>query len=70
MPKKRKHPGEDGEPLCMQIALRITPSLARRLETTAARLGLDGSNLLRLLLVECLPSYEERADRAQPKKDK
>lgn len=50
-----------------QIAFRVPASLAVRLERTAARLGLDASNFMRMVLLEHMTEYERRADRIEGK---
>jgi hypothetical protein len=48
-----------------QLNVRVPTDLADRLEKTAEMLATDASHLLRLMLVEKLPEYEERARRAR-----
>jgi predicted DNA-binding protein len=48
-----------------QVAVRFPVELADRLETAAADLGLDVSNLLRLMVTQKLPEYEELGAAAQ-----
>ncbi len=48
-----------------QLAFRVPGSMAGRVEKVAARLGLDLSNFLRMLLVENLAIYERRADKIE-----
>lgn len=59
-PDPERQPAETGS---KQIAFRAPHPLAKRLENTAERLGLDPSGLLRMMMLECLPLYEQRADR-------
>jgi hypothetical protein len=56
----KKKPGKT-----RQINVRVPIDLADRLEKTADMLATDASHLLRLILVEKLPEYEERARRAR-----
>lgn len=48
-----------------QLAFRVPESAARRVEKVSARLGLDVSNFLRMMLVENLVTYERRAERVE-----
>jgi hypothetical protein len=48
-----------------QLAFRVPNELADRVEAVAARLGLDTSNFLRMMLLEQVGSYERRADRIE-----
>lgn len=61
--KKRK-PGEPKRVL-KQFALRLPAEVAARVEDTATTLGLDEANLLRLIVVTNLPSYERKAERVK-----
>jgi hypothetical protein len=63
MPSKRGRP--KGTQEGSQIAFRLKKELADRLEHAAEALGLDVSNLLRLMLSEKLAEYEARARRVQ-----
>lgn len=46
-----------------QVAFRAPDDLVHRLDMVASRLGLDLSNFLRMIVVENLPAYEQRASR-------
>ena len=48
-----------------QINVRVPEDLADRLDAAADLLATDASHLLRLMLVECLPAYEERGRKAR-----
>src|SRR5262245_52656024 len=48
-----------------QINVRVPVDLADRLDAAAAMLATDASHLLRMILVEKLPEYEERGRRAR-----
>jgi hypothetical protein len=48
-----------------QINVRMPVDLADRLEKAAEMLASDASHLLRLIVVEKLPEYEERGRRAR-----
>lgn len=50
-----------------QINVRFEDELQARVEFTAAGLGLDRTNLVRMIVAECLPHYEQRAQRAKNK---
>ncbi len=60
LPRKPKNP----EP-SKQVAFRLSKPLGDRLESAADVLGLDTSNLLRMMVIEKLPEYEERGRRAR-----
>lgn len=59
MPRKR--PRDEQPSAGKQISFRAPPDLERRLEYVAKWLGLDGSNLVRMILVENIAQYERRA---------
>jgi hypothetical protein len=48
-----------------QINVRVPVDLADRLDRAAAMLATDASHLLRMVLVEKLPEYEQRGRRAR-----
>jgi hypothetical protein len=48
-----------------QINVRFPVELADRIDKTAAMLATDASHLLRMLVAEMLPIYEERARKAR-----
>ena len=48
-----------------QLNVRVPMDLADRLEKAADMLATDASHLLRLMIVEKLPEYEERGRRAR-----
>jgi hypothetical protein len=52
----------DSEPMIVQKAVRITATVADRLEATATNLGVDCSGLLRMLVLKYLPVYEREAE--------
>src|SRR5262249_14222892 len=60
MPRKKK----SGELPVVQIVFRITRDLHAALLTAAAGLGLDTSNLLRMMVAEHVAAYIERGKRA------
>jgi hypothetical protein len=45
------------------LNVRVPEQLMGRMDRAAALLGTDRSHLLRMMLVEFLPAYEERAQR-------
>ncbi len=47
------------------MAFRLPIDLAQRLEAAAALLATDPSHLLRMMIAEHLPEYEERAKRTR-----
>ena len=61
MAKKADRPSEG-----KQINFRAPPDLAERLEAVAEALGLDVSNLVRMVLKENLREYERRAKQVEP----
>lgn len=68
MPKKRGRPAKsesDPDPLD-QISIRFKRSVLARLEVAADPLGLDVSNLVRLIVSQKLPEYEQMAQAAKP----
>jgi predicted DNA-binding protein len=48
-----------------QVAVRFPIDLADRLEVAASNLGLDVSNLLRMMVIQKLPDYEALGSVAQ-----
>jgi predicted DNA-binding protein len=48
-----------------QINVRMPTDLADRLDKAAEMLATDSSHLLRMILVEKLPEYEDRGRRAR-----
>jgi len=50
-----------------QLNVRVPVDLADRLEHAAEMLATDVSHLLRMMLVEKLPEYEERGRKARSK---
>ena len=50
-----------------QVTFRLSAELHARVEEAAAGLELDVSSLLRLLIRENLPAYEERAEEIRRK---
>ena len=63
---KKKTAGEKTR----QINFRVPESLGKRLDATAEALATDVSHLLRNLVAECLPEFEDRAERARGHKPK
>ncbi len=59
VPKKKDKP----EP-SKQVAFRLALTMVDRLDEAAKQLGLDTSNLLRMMIIEKLPEYEDRGRRA------
>jgi predicted DNA-binding protein len=72
MPKKpRDDKPSDTKPSDgKQINFRASLPLAERLDRTASRLGLDVSNLVRMILIKHLPDYEAEADEIEAKQKK
>jgi hypothetical protein len=60
MPKKK----QPGEAETLQIVFRVPKELHNALQTAGAGLGLDLSNLLRMLIAEHVAEYIERGRRA------
>jgi hypothetical protein len=46
----------------IQLAVKVVPDLAGRVDATATGLGLDRSNFLRMLIMKCLPQFEREAE--------
>jgi hypothetical protein len=69
MSRRRETPPADGKVTRRayeeQIHLKMSKGLRDRLGQTAAALETDITNLIRLILAEHLPEYEERARRAR-----
>src|SRR3954470_18558403 len=61
VPKKKKQP--DAVPAA-QVVFRLPQKLHDALQVAAAGLGLDLSNLLRMMIAEHVPEYIERGHRA------
>jgi hypothetical protein len=57
MPKKR------GQKLDKQLTVRVSSDLYDRIDETSNKLGIDPSDLVRMLLTENMPGYEDRADK-------
>lgn len=57
MPRKTAKKSEEKD----QVAFRA-PGMTARIDDIAKRFGLDRSNFLRMMITECLPLYERRAD--------
>lgn len=60
VPRKK---GEKSATGTIQIGFRAPVTLHDRIEKAAERLGLDISGLLRMMILEQLPTYEERGER-------
>jgi len=60
--KKKPQTGKGASQFSHQMNIRIPDDLYGRIEKTAAALGLDETNLVRMILNENLASYEHRAD--------
>lgn len=59
MPKKK------APRLGKQLNVRVPEPMYERVEKCAIRLGIDSSDLIRMMLVERLSDYEERAAKAE-----
>ena len=64
-PVPRKRPPQEQPSSGRQINFRAAPELASRLDRIAVVLGLDVSNLVRMILHENLATYEARADQIE-----
>jgi len=65
VPKKKqaKSPTDQGvPPVSHQMNIRVPDGLYVRIEETAAALGLDATNFLRMVIKENLAQYEQRAE--------
>jgi CBS-domain-containing membrane protein len=61
----RKQTGKDAarsESGTRQFNFRASDALSARLEAVAEALGLDHSNLVRMIILENLPAYERRVE--------
>jgi signal transduction protein with GAF and PtsI domain len=67
MPRKRKKPpaAQPGAVRRHQFNVGLMPDTAARVEDVAAALGLDPTVLIRTIVHEQLPVYEERAAKAR-----
>ncbi len=52
-----------------QLNVRVPLDIADRLEAAAESLATDPSHLLRIILAEKLPEYEERGRKARGRRD-
>jgi hypothetical protein len=64
-PRVREVARKKPETKTRQLNVRVPVDIADRLEAAATMLATDASHLLRLILVEKLPEYEERGRRAR-----
>ena len=48
-----------------QMNIRVAGAIYKRIEKTAETLGLDPTNFVRMLIMENLAAYEERAERVR-----
>jgi hypothetical protein len=66
MPRKRKRKPDaaSGAVKRVQYNLGFMPPAAARINRTAELLGLDATQLLRMMIHEHLPEYEQRAAKA------
>ena len=58
----RKRKDDDSAKLAVQKNIRLSKRDADRIDRTAAALGLDEANFLRMLIKAHLPVYERQAD--------
>jgi hypothetical protein len=68
MPRDREHlmDGKKGKKTFEhQIHLKVSREMGERLEETASTLETDVTHLIRTILAECLPIFEERARKAK-----
>jgi hypothetical protein len=65
-PKKGRTEAAGSEPEpTVQFNVRVPVRHAERLDRTARSLGTDRSHLIRMMIAEQLPVYEERARKAE-----
>ncbi len=64
-PAKKPAPPAGGTKPRKQFGIGFTPSMAKRIDATAAALQTDGANLLRMIIAEHLHEYEARAKRVR-----
>ena len=63
---KKKRPTDQGlSPFSHQMNIRVPDDLYAVIEETAAALGLDATNLVRMVLRENIGPYKQRADKAR-----
>jgi hypothetical protein len=62
VPKKKQRGGDEAP--AVQVVFRLPQNLHDALQAAAAGLGLDLSNLLRMMIAEHVPEYVERGRRA------
>lgn len=60
-PVAKKKPAADGPEKKKLYSVRFGPADSARVESTAATLGLDEANFLRMMILETLPRYEKKA---------
>jgi len=60
--KKKRQTDQGGSPITYQMNIRVPDDLRARIESTAAVLGLDATNFVRMVLNENLAQYEQRAE--------
>lgn len=69
MAKKKPTDGQQSD-AGRAVSFRATPDLAVRLDAVAEGLGLDVSNLVRMVLNENLAEYEERVEQIRRRRQK
>lgn len=57
---RKKTPKDEGE--AKQYNFKLDAAMSARVDAVAEALGLDGANLLRMVLRENIAKYERRAD--------
>lgn len=64
MPRQKRNKTDKPAPV-HQMSVRIPDADFRRIETAAAKLGLDATSLVRMILKENLATYEQRAEQVK-----
>jgi hypothetical protein len=62
MPRKRKPPKEGESPARRQLNVAFSPSVAARIDATAEALGLDATQLIRMIVHKHLAEYVAEAN--------
>lgn len=67
---RKKTNGEGPQPPEPQVTFRLSPELHARVKAASSGLELDLSSLLRLMIREHLPEYEDRAEAIRRRESK
>lgn len=64
MPRRRK-PTSSNDTKRQQFNVAFPPKMAARIDKVAEALGIDATNLIRMMIHESIAAYEERARKAR-----